>query len=472
VKTAGDILIVDDERDIRSLIGATLRDEGFSTMEAATAMEARDLLAAKPPGLAILDIWIRDSDMDGLELLEWVKGVYPDLPVLMISGHGTIETAVQAIRNGAYDFIEKPFKEDRLLLMVQRALEASRLVRENAELRAQVSGEGKPELVGVSSQIKSIRTAIDRIASTASRVLISGPNGSGKEMAARLIHFNSERSESRFIVANCARLAAERADVELFGSESLSSSRRIVGLFEQAHKGTLYFDEICDLPLETQGKIVRAVAEQRFRRIGGNQEVSVDVRVISASSLDLAGEISSGALREDLYYRLGVVPLNMPALAERPEDIPHLAKYFVDEVARRTGLLRIKLSDEVLAAMQGYHWPGNVRQMLNTIENMLIMAPPDRSIPVGLDALPAEIQNISHDDSNSGIQAVMALPLREARETFEKNYMTVQLRRFDGNVSRMAGFVGMERSALHRKLRSLDVVLDTALSTAGRDEDG
>jgi two-component system nitrogen regulation response regulator NtrX len=454
VKTAGDILIVDDERDIRSLIGATLRDEGFSTMEAATAMEARDLLAAKPPGLAILDIWIRDSDMDGLELLEWVKGVYPDLPVLMISGHGTIETAVQAIRNGAYDFIEKPFKEDRLLLMVQRALEASRLVRENAELRAQVSGEGKPELVGVSSQIKSIRTAIDRIASTASRVLISGPNGSGKEMAARLIHFNSERSESRFIVANCARLAAERADVELFGSESLSSSRRIVGLFEQAHKGTLYFDEICDLPLETQGKIVRAVAEQRFRRIGGNQEVS------------------SGALREDLYYRLGVVPLNMPALAERPEDIPHLAKYFVDEVARRTGLLRIKLSDEVLAAMQGYHWPGNVRQMLNTIENMLIMAPPDRSIPVGLDALPAEIQNISHDDSNSGIQAVMALPLREARETFEKNYMTVQLRRFDGNVSRMAGFVGMERSALHRKLRSLDVVLDTALSTAGRDEDG
>ena len=467
MKTAGDILIVDDESDIRLLIGATLRDEGFTTMEAASAMEAREILAAKPPGLAILDIWMRDSDMDGLELLEWVKGVYPELPVLMISGHGTVETAVQAIRNGAYDFIEKPFKEDRLLLMVQRALEASRLERENADLRARVSDEGEPALVGVSAAIKAVRTAVERIAPTASRVLISGPNGSGKELAARCLHNQSERRDSRFVVANCARLGSERADVELFGSDGSGTSRRIVGLFEQAHKGTLYFDEICDLPLETQGKIVRAVAEQRFRRVGGNKEVSVDVRVISASSRDLATEISEGRLREDLYYRLGVVPLSMPPLADRREDIPPLARHFVEAVARRTGLGKVKLGDEVLAAMQGYRWPGNVRQMLNTIENMLIMAPSDRSVPLGLDLLPAEIQNISPANSNSDIDALLALPLRDAREAFEKSYMTAQLQRFDGNVSQMAGFVGMERSALHRKLRSLDVTQPDKSSSDG-----
>ena len=470
MKTAGDILIVDDEGDIRLLIAATLRDEGFSTMEAASAGEARDLMASKPPGLAILDIWMRDSDMDGLELLDWVKGIYPDLPVLMISGHGTVETAVQAIRNGAYDFIEKPFKEDRLLLMVQRALESSRLSRENAELRARVSEESTPELVGVSQSVKGIRTAIERIAPTASRVLISGANGTGKELAARLIHHNSDRRESRFVVASCARLATDRSEVDLFGSDNLNNNRRIVGLFEQAHKGTLYFDEICDLPLETQGKIVRAVTEQRFRRVGGHQEVSVDVRVISASSKDLASEIAAGNVREDLYYRLGVVPLTMPQLSERREDIPHLARYFVDVVSRRTGLGKIKLSDEVLAAMQGYHWPGNVRQMLNTIENMLIMAPADRSKPVGLEGLPAEIQNISPAMDESGMEALMALPLRESREAFERQYMSVQLARFDGNVARMAGFVGMERSALHRKLKSLEVAVDGKEADANRSD--
>ena len=458
--TTGDILIVDDERDIRSLIGATLRDEGYPTVEAATAGEARDILAAKPPGLAILDIWMRDSDMDGLELLEWVKGVYPELPVLMISGHGTIETAVQAIRNGAFDFIEKPFKEDRLLLMVRRALEVSRLERENAELREKVIGDGEPNIVGVSPSMKAVRSAVERIAPTASRVLISGPNGTGKELAARLIHHHSDRRDARFIVANCARLGAESADVELFGSENPGAGRRIVGLFEQAHKGTLYFDEICDLPLETQGKIVRAVAEQRFRRIGGNKEVSVDVRVISASSRDLAAEITAGTLRDDLYYRLGVVPLTMPALAERREDIPHLARHFVDVVSRRTDLAKIRFSDEVLAAMQGYHWPGNVREMLNTIENMIIMAPTDRSVPLGLESLPPQIRNISPGDGNSDMEALVALPLRDAREAFEKHYMAAQLDRFAGNVSRMAGFVGMERSALHRKLRSLGVSSD------------
>ena len=457
---ATDILIVDDERDIRSLISMTLEDEGYATKQAAGAAEARNLLLSEPPKLAILDIWMRDSDMDGLELLEWSKSIYPDLPILMISGHGTIETAVQAIRNGAYDFIEKPFKEERLLMMVARALESAKLARENTELRAKMTDGVAPELVGKSAVMRGIRQSIDKIAPTASRVLVNGPSGSGKELAARCIHIKSDRRDERFVVANCARLASERVDAELFGSESLQSHRRVVGLFEQAHKGTLYFDEICDLPLETQGKIVRAVNEQRFRRVGGNTEVVVDVRVISASSRDLAAEISAGRLREDLYYRLGVVPLTMPPLAERREDIPLLAKHFTALVAKRLGVLPFKISDEVLAAMQGYSWPGNVRQIHNVIETMLILAPNDRNEPIDLDLLPAEIHNVTRSSDETEMDTLMGLPLRGAREEFERAYLITQLHRFDGNVSRVASFIGMERSALHRKLKALNIASD------------
>jgi len=457
---ATDILIVDDERDIRSLISMTLEDEGYATKQAAGAAEARNLLLSEPPKLAILDIWMRDSDMDGLELLEWSKSIYPDLPILMISGHGTIETAVQAIRNGAYDFIEKPFKEERLLMTVARALESAKLARENTELRAKMTDGVTPELVGKSAVMRGIRQSIDKIAPTASRVLVNGPSGSGKELAARCIHNKSDRRDERFVVANCARLASERVDAELFGSESLQSHRRVVGLFEQAHKGTLYFDEICDLPLETQGKIVRAVNEQRFRRVGGNTEVVVDVRVISASSRDLAAEISAGRLREDLYYRLGVVPLTMPPLAERREDIPLLAKHFTALVAKRLGVLPFKISDEVLAAMQGYSWPGNVRQIHNVIETMLILAPNDRNEPIDLDLLPAEIHNVTRSSDETEMDTLMGLPLRGAREEFERAYLVTQLHRFDGNVSRVASFIGMERSALHRKLKALNIASD------------
>ena len=457
---ATDILIVDDERDIRSLISMTLEDEGYATKQAAGAAEARNLLLSEPPKLAILDIWMRDSDMDGLELLEWSKSIYPDLPILMISGHGTIETAVQAIRNGAYDFIEKPFKEERLLMMVARALESAKLARENTELRAKMTDGVAPELVGKSAVMRGIRQSIDKIAPTASRVLVNGPSGSGKELAARCIHNKSDRRDERFVVANCARLASERVDAELFGSESLQSHRRVVGLFEQAHKGTLYFDEICDLPLETQGKIVRAVNEQRFRRVGGNTEVVVDVRVISASSRDLAAEISAGRLREDLYYRLGVVPLTMPPLVQRREDIPLLAKHFTALVAKRLGVLPFKISDEVLAAMQGYSWPGNVRQIHNVIETMLILAPNDRNEPIDLDLLPAEIHNVTRSSDETEMDTLMGLPLRGAREEFERAYLVTQLHRFDGNVSRVASFIGMERSALHRKLKALNIASD------------
>ena len=457
---ATDILIVDDERDIRSLISMTLEDEGYATKQAAGAAEARNLLLTEPPKLAILDIWMRESDMDGLELLEWSKSIYPDLPILMISGHGTIETAVQAIRNGAYDFIEKPFKEERLLMMVARALESAKLTRENTELKARMIDGAAPELIGKSPVMRGIRQSIDKIAPTASRVLVNGPSGSGKELAARCIHNKSDRKDERFVVANCARLASERVDAELFGSESLQSHRRVVGLFEQAHKGTLYFDEICDLPLETQGKIVRAVNEQRFRRVGGNTEVVVDVRVISASSRDLAAEISAGRLREDLYYRLGVVPLAMPPLVQRREDIPLLAKHFTALVAKRLGVLPFKLSDEVLAAMQGYGWPGNVRQIHNVIETMLILAPADRNEPIDLDLLPAEIHNVVRSGDESEMDTLMGLPLRGAREEFERAYLVTQLHRFDGNVSRVATFIGMERSALHRKLKALNIASD------------
>ena len=457
---ATDILIVDDERDIRSLISMTLEDEGYATKQAAGAAEARNLLLSEPPKLAILDIWMRESDMDGLELLEWSKSIYPDLPILMISGHGTIETAVQAIRNGAYDFIEKPFKEERLLMMVARALESAKLTRENTELKARMIDGAAPELIGKSPLMRGIRQSIDKIAPTASRVLVNGPSGSGKELAARCIHNKSDRKDERFVVANCARLSSERVDAELFGSESLQSHRRVVGLFEQAHKGTLYFDEICDLPLETQGKIVRAVNEQRFRRVGGNTEVVVDVRVISASSRDLAAEISAGRLREDLYYRLGVVPLAMPPLVQRREDIPLLAKHFTALVAKRLGVLPFKLSDEVLAAMQGYGWPGNVRQIHNVIETMLILAPADRNEPIDLDLLPAEIHNVVRSGDKSEMDTLMGLPLRGAREEFERAYLVTQLHRFDGNVSRVATFIGMERSALHRKLKALNIASD------------
>ena len=454
---ADEILIVDDERDIRSLLSMTLEDEGYSTLQAANASEARAMLLAQPPKLAILDIWMRDSDMDGIELLEWVKSIYPDLPILMISGHGTIETAVQAIRLGAYDFIEKPFKETRLSMMVARALENARLAQENVELRARIDDDTNAELMGNSVAMRTVRQSIEKIAPALSRVLISGPSGSGKELAARAIHNQSNRSSERFVVANCARLASERVDAELFGAESLQSHRRVVGLFEQAHRGTLYFDEICDLPMETQGKIVRAVNEQRFRRVGGSAEVVVDVRVISASSRDLSREITDGRLREDLYYRLGVVPLLMPSLADRREDIPILAKYFTNRIAKRLGIKPIKLSDEIFAAMEGYDWPGNVRQIYNVIETLLILAPSDRTQPVGLDLLPAEIQNISRQTRNSGREQMMSFPLRGAREAFEREYLETQLHRFNGNISRMATFVGMERSALHRKMKALDI---------------
>ena len=452
-----EILVVDDEPDIRSLISLTLEDEGFLTVQAANAAEARAVITSRPPSCIILDIWMRDSDMDGLEVLSWCQNLYPEVPILMISGHGNVETAVQAIQKGAHDFIEKPFKAERLLLTVRRALQQRRLARENAELREKTDGPEKVELIGQSAQVKQLRATIEKVAPTSSRILITGPTGSGKEVLARLIHAHSERKEGPFIVAHCARIVAENADTELFGSEMLATGRRIVGLFEQAHRGTLYFDELCDLPLDTQSRLVRAVAEQTFRRVGGTDQVTTDVRIISASSEDLVGAIEAGELKEDLYYRLGVISMSVPGLAMRREDISLLAQYFVEDSARRLGRPPVKLGDDLLNAMRSYDWPGSVRQLRNVIETILILNEKPEQGVVTLDALPAELLSSPVEGANQILQQSLSLPLREARELFEREYMVSQLQKFEGNISQMAKFIGMERSALHRKLKALKV---------------
>jgi len=453
-----EILIVDDERDIRSLISLTLEDEGFITVQAANAEEARAVIETRPPSCIVLDIWMRDSDMDGLELLGWCQNLYPEVPVLMISGHGTVETAVQAIQDGAHDFIEKPFKAERLILTVRRALQQRRLARENAELKQRGGDTDKLALIGTSTSVKQLRSAVEKVAVTASRILITGPAGSGKEVVARIIHNQSERKDGPFIVASCARLVAENADAELFGAEAMATGRRIVGLFEQAHRGTLYFDEICDLPLDTQSRLVRAVAEQTFRRVGGTTQVATDVRVISASSQDLAAALETGVLKEDLYYRLGVISLSVPPLSARREDIAQLAQHFADETAARLGRASVRLGGDVLNAMRSYDWPGSVRQLRNVIETIIILSERSRDEIIGLDALPADLlAGPKEQGTEQLLQKSLSLPLREARELFEQHYMASQLSKFDGNISQMAKFIGMERSALHRKLKTLKV---------------
>ena len=453
---AHDILIVDDEPDIRSLIDGILSDEGYETRQAANSDTALAHFRARRPSLVILDIWLANSRLDGLGILDAMHREEPVVPCVMISGHGTIETAVQAIQNGAYDFIEKPFKSDRLLLIVQRALEAARLRREISDLRLRAGAE--TELVGGSGALTQLRGAIEKIAPTNSRVLISGPAGAGKEVAARMLHARSRRADGPFVALNCATLNPVRIEEELFGVEPTGDAPRRAGVLERAHGGTLLLDEVADMPLETQGKIVRALQEQGFERIGGATRVKVDVRVIATTNKDLQAEIAAGRFREDLFYRLSVVPLRMPALRERREDVPALARHFMARSAEASGLARRELAEDTLAALQTYDWPGNVRQLRNLVDWLLIMAPGESSTPIRADALPPEIVGaapaVLRLDRSSEI---MTLPLREAREMFEKQYLEAQLMRFGGNISRTANFVGMERSALHRKLKFLGV---------------
>ncbi len=452
-----DILIVDDEADICLLIEGVLNDEGFKTRKASNAEKALAEIAARRPTLVILDIWLQGSTMDGMQLLDVIARDHPDVPVIMISGHGNIETAVAAIKRGAYDFIEKPFKADRLVLQVRHALEAYRLRRENQELKVRAGADN--ELIGKSAAINQVRQVIDRVAPTGSRVLIVGPSGSGKEIAARTLHARSKRGHGPFVVVNCAILRPEQIETEIFGVEGdAQGNGRKIGLFERAHGGTLYLDEVGDMPLETQGKIVRVLQEQVFNRVDGATRVEVDVRVIASSTEDLQIHMQTGRVRQDLYYRLSVVPVRIPALAERRDDIPLLAQHFVTRSAEASGLPSRFLGEDAMAALQAYEWPGNVRQLRNAMEWLLIMAAGDVNEPIRADMLPPEIiaqtPNVLRWEKGGEI---MTLPLRDAREMFEREYLLAQITRFGGNISRTANFIGMERSALHRKLKLLGV---------------
>ena len=448
-----DVLIVDDEQDIRELVAGVLEDEGYQARTAADSDSALAALTERRPSLVLLDVWLQGSRLDGLDLLEEIKRRDPSIPVLVISGHGNIDTAVAAVRRGAADFIEKPFEAEHLLLLVARATETERLRREVASLKALIGQED--ELTGNSAAINAVRATLKRVASTGSRVLISGPAGVGKEVAARLLHLWSSRLSAPFIVVSAARMTPERVEEELFGVEEGGELIR-PGLLEQAHGGTLFLDEISDMPTTTQGRILRVLTEQSFSRIGGTRTVKVDVRVVSASARDLAVEIAEGRFREDLYYRLNVVPVHLPALSERREDIPALVDHFVARFAAERRVPTPAVSAEAMAALQTYEWPGNVRQLRNVVERTIILAPGDRLQVIDVDMLPSEVMSDQERIvPGNAAKSIMGTPLREARETFEREYLRVQIRRFSGNISRTATFIGMERSALHRKLKTL-----------------
>lgn len=455
-----DVLIVDDEADIRTMVAGILSDEGYETRVAGDADSALQAVSDRVPALLILDIWLQGSRLDGLELLDVMSERLPDIPIVMISGHGTIETAVAAIQRGAFDFIEKPFQTDRLCLVVERALETARLRRENAELRLRAGGEAA--LIGASNAMNQLRSAIEKVAPTNSRVLIAGPPGSGKEVVARRIHALSKRSGGPFVVVNAATIEPDRMELELFGEEAQSDGHvqsRKIGLLEQAHGGTLFLDEVSDMPVQTQNKILRVLLDQTFERVGGARPVHVDVRVLSSSSRDLEVEASEGRFRSDLYHRLNVVPIHTPPLRSMRDDIPALARYFIKRSADASGLPQRELDETATTALQTHDWPGNARQLKNIVEQLLIMAPGDSRQLITMEMLPAEITGSGPTATlrPETSQEIMSLPLREAREIFEREYLLSQIERFGGNVTKTAAFVGMERSALHRKLKLLGV---------------
>jgi two-component system nitrogen regulation response regulator NtrX len=466
---ASDILIVDDEVDIRELISGLLSDEGYETRIAGNSTQALEAVRQRRPSLVILDIWLQGSELDGMKLLEIIKSEHDDLPVVMISGHGNIETAVSATKIGAYDFIEKPFKADHLIAVISRALETASLRQEVSKLRLRMGED--IDLIGESAAINLLRQTLDKVAPTGSRVMITGPAGVGKEVVARSIHKMSERKAGPFVVVNCATMRPERLEIELFGVEMGGdgpASLGKTGTFEQSHGGTLFLDEVGDMPLETQGKIVRALQDHTFFRVGGDKPVFVDVRVISSSNRDLTEEMAAGRFREDLFFRLNVVPIKIPSAKERREDIPTMIKYFIKNSAEISGMTPRKIGDDAMAILQNYDWPGNIRQLKNVVDWLLIMAPGGPDDKIRANMLPPEITGRTPVSlqMNTG-EDIMSLPLRGAREAFECEYLMAQITRFGGNISRTASFVGMERSALHRKLKSLGVQYGGKISAAG-----
>ena len=452
---AFDILIVDDEADIRELVAGILQDEGFVTRTARESDDALTQIAARRPNLVFLDIWLQGSRLDGLQLLDSIKQEHAELPVVMISGHGNIETAVAAIKQGAYDFIEKPFKADRLVLVAQRALENSRLRREVKVLK-QLSPS---TLVGHSPSINLLRQTVEKVAPTNSRILIVGPSGAGKELAARAVHAASARTDGPFVVINAAAMTPERMEIELFGAEAQNGTQeRKIGALEEADGGSLFIDEIADMPRETQNKILRVLVDQTFQRVGGSSKIAVDVRIVSSTARNLETLIGEGKFREDLYHRLAVVPIRVPPLAERREDVPDLVDYFMDQISLATGLPKRRIGEDAMAVLQSHNWPGNVRQLRNNIERLMILAGGDPDAVMNASMLPPDVGSMvpSMPNGNGG-EHLMGLPLRDAREVFEREYLVAQISRFGGNISRTAEFVGMERSALHRKLKALGI---------------
>ena len=453
-----DILIVDDEADIRALISDILEDEGYKVRQAMEADGALAAVAQSQPSLIILDIWLQGSRMDGIEILKSVKRDNPDVPVVIISGHGNIEIAVAAIKQGAYDFIEKPFNTDQLLVVVGRALEANNLRRENAVLKERESRDY--QMIGGGQSMAALRARLDRVARTASRVVLTGPPGAGKEVAARHIHEKSDRASEPFIVSNAATIEPHMMEEVLFG-RSHNDGRLELGLFDRAHSGTLFFDEVAEMPMGTQAKILRILVDQSFQRPGSGELVRVDVRLVSASTRDLKGEIAAGRFREDLYHRLNVVPIEVPSLDMRREDIPVLAEHFIETISGEQGLPKRAFSDEAMAALQTFNWPGNVRQLRNVLERLMILGGEGEEI--SLDELTSDTGRSPDKSDATQLSAAQAsLPLREARELFERDYLVAQINRFGGNISKTAAFVGMERSALHRKLKSLNVTTSNA----------
>jgi two-component system, NtrC family, nitrogen regulation response regulator NtrX len=454
---SSDILIVDDEADIRELVAGILQDEGHGTRTAKNSDEALAAITARRPSLVFLDIWLQGSKLDGLQLLASIKQEHAEVPVVMISGHGNIETAVSAIKLGAYDFIEKPFKADRLVLVASRSLETFRLKREVRELR-QLAPQ-PTTLVGNSTAINQLRQTIEKVAPTNSRILIVGPSGAGKELAARTIHALSGRVQGPFVVINAAAMLPERMEEELFGVEASNGAHgRKVGALEEAHGGTLFIDEIAEMPRETQNKILRVLVDQTFQRVGGSARVSVDVRIVSSTGRNLEADVAAGRFREDLYHRLSVVPIRVPPLAERREDVPVLVEYFIEQISHATGLPKRRVGEDAIAVLQSHDWPGNVRQLRNNVERLMILAGGEPDAVINANMLPQDVGSMvpSMPNGNGGEQ-LMGLPLRDAREVFEREYLLAQISRFGGNISRTAEFVGMERSALHRKLKALGI---------------
>lgn len=450
---ATDILVIDDEEDIRELVAGILEDEGHGTRTAGDSDSALEAINERRPSMVFLDIWLQGSRLDGLELLDEIKSQHPELPVIMISGHGNIETAVSAIKRGAYEYIEKPFKSDRLILLASRALEAFDLKKQVKELKARSSDMA--ELIGESVAMQQLRQTIEKVAASNSRILISGSSGSGKELVARTIHRNSQRNSGPFVVLSAANITPDRMEIELFGTEGEDGTSSKVGALEEAHGGTLYLDEVGDMPWGTQSKILRVLVEQQFNRVGGNTPVKVDVRVISSTAQNLEEAIDGGNFREDLFHRLAVVPVRVPPLSERREDVPVLAKAFMKHFANQSGIMSCRIDDDAMAVLQAHDWPGNIRQLRNNIERLMILARVEEGTIVTADMLPQEIGEMLPSAGGTNGEHLISLPLKDAREAFEREYLAAQVGRFGGNISKTAEFVGMERSALHRKLKSL-----------------